>query len=129
MAYFVVAGATCACTMGTAPGQINPTNQPTVRVAGKPVASIADAGGIVNITPCGMCTSLSNPMVASATAAALGVLTPQPCVPTLGGTWTCPSKVRVAGKPILTSDGKIMCSYFGEISIVNPGQATVSLKT
>ena len=125
MAVPVVTGATCMCTMGTAPGQINPTNQPNIRLGGKPVASIADAAPISNVMPCGMCTSLANPLVASATAAALGVLTPQPCIPAPLGIWTCPGTVRVGGKPILTSEGKLMCSYGGTVSITNPGQATV----
>lgn len=125
MAIPVVAGAACMCTMGTSPGQVNPTNQMNIRVGGKPVASIADAAPISNVTPCGMCTSLANPIVASATAAALGVLTPQPCVPAPAGGWICPSSIRVGGKPILTNDGKLICSYGGSISIMNPGQTTV----
>ena len=125
MAIPVVAGAACMCTMGTSPGQVNPTNQMNIRVGGKPVASIADAAPISNVTPCGMCTSLANPIVASATAAALGVLTPQPCVPAPAGGWICPGTIRVGGKPILTSDGKLTCSYGGSISIMNPGQTTV----
>jgi hypothetical protein len=124
MAIPVVSGAACMCTMGTAPGQIIPTNQMTIRVGGKPVASIADAAPMTNITPCGMCTSLANPAVASATAAALGVLTPQPCVPAPAGVWVCPGTIRVGGKPILTTDGKLICSYAGTISITNPGQTT-----
>ena len=109
MGIAVVSGASCVCTMGTAPGQITPTNQPTVRIGGKPAASIADA----------------DPAVAAATAAAMGVLTPQPCVPAPAGGWICPGKVRVGGKPILTSDGKLTCSYGGSISITNPGQVAV----
>ncbi len=121
----VVAGATCLCTMGTSPGQLNPTNQANIRIGGKPAASIADVAPMTNVTPCGMCTSLANPAVASATAAALGVLTPQPCTPVPAGGWVCPGKVRVAGKPVLTNDGKLMCAYGGTISILNPGQMTV----
>jgi len=120
----VVAGATCLCTNGMGTGQIIPTNQMHIRMGGKPVASIADVAPMTNITSCGMCTSMANPAVASATAAAMGVLTPQPCVPSPAGTWNCPGKVRVGGKPVLTSDGKLTCAYGGTISIVNPGQAT-----
>ena len=127
MAVPVVAGATCLCTMGTSPGQINPTNQPNVRVGGKPVASIADTSPMINVGPCGMCTSLLNPTVAAATAAALGVLTPQPCVPSPAGGWICPGTVRVGGKPVLTTDGKLTCAYGGTISIMNPGQMTVKV--
>ena len=123
----VVAGAACLCTMGTAPGQINPTNQMAIRIGGKPAASIADAAPISNVGSCGMCTSLANPAVAAATAAALGVLTPQPCVPSPMGTWVCPGKVRVAGKPVLTSEGKLTCAYGGTISIMNPGQMTTKI--
>lgn len=125
MGFPVVAGAACVCTMGTSPGQINPTNQTAIRVGGKPVASIADAAPLSNVTACGMCTSLMNPAVAAATAAAMGALTPQPCVPAPMGGWACPGAVRVGGKPILTTDGKLTCAYGGTISIMNPGQMTV----
>ena len=54
----VVAGATCVCTMGTTPGQINPTNQMTIRMGGKPVASITDCAPMSNVGSCGMCLSL-----------------------------------------------------------------------
>lgn len=111
--------------MGTTPAQINPTNQMSVHVAGKPVASINDAAPMTNVTSCGMCNSLANPAVAAATAAAMGALTPQPCVPALTGSWVCPGKIRVGGNVLLTSDGTLMCAYGGTISIANPGQTTV----
>ena len=95
-------------------------NSMNIRVGGKPVASIADAAPMTNITPCGMCTSMANPAVAAATAAALGVLTPQPCVPVPAGTWVCPGTIRVGGKPILTSDGKQMVIYKHAISTIIP---------
>lgn len=123
----VAAGASCVCTMGTAPGQINPTNQPVIRFEGKPVASVADAAPMSNIAPCGLCTSMGNPTVQAATAAAMGVLTPQPCTPAPTGGWTCGGKVRVGGKLVLTNDGQLTCSYGGTITIVNPGQTTVQI--
>ena len=64
-------------------------------------------------------------LIVQSVAAALGVLTPQPCTPTPAGTWICPGKVRVGGKPVLTNEGKIMCAFAGSISITNPGQQTV----
>ena len=111
------------CTFGTAPGNVNVTSQMGCLVEGKPVATIQDAQ-IQNITPFGMCTSLANPQVAAATAAALGVLTPQPCMLVAAGTWipTKPS-VLIGGKPCLTSDCKLICANGGgTISIVAPGQ-------
>ena len=127
MAFPVVTGASCLCTMGTAPGQISATNQMGIRVGGRPVASIADCAPMSNVGSCGMCTSLANPAVAAATAAALGVLTPQPCVPAPAGPWICPGKVRVGGKPVLTTDGKLTCAYGGTLSIMDPGQATTKI--
>jgi hypothetical protein len=123
MAQIVVTGATAACTFGTAPGTLNVTSQASCMVEGKPAATIQDAQ-TVNITPFGMCTSLANPQVAAATAAALGVLTPQPCMLVPAGTWI-PTKpgVLIGGKPCLTSDCTLMCGNgAGCISIVSPGQ-------
>lgn len=110
-----------------APSSLMATNQPTITEGNLPAASIMDMVPMTNLMPFGMCTSMSNPTVASATAAALGVLTPMPCVPVPAGPWTCPGKVMVANKPILTSDGKLTCAYGGSISITNPGQTTVKI--
>ena len=125
MGQLITGGAVCTCTFGTAPGNLNVTSQVTCLAEGKPAATIQD-GTTANITPFGMCTTLSNPQVAAATAATMGVLTPQPCLMVTAGTWipTNPG-VLIGGKPCLTSDSKLMCSYGGCISITMPGQMKV----
>ena len=127
MSELVAMEAQCVCTMGQAPAPIKVTSQQVVLTEGKPTATITDCAGMSNVGPFGLCTSLANPAVAAATAAALGVLTPQPCTPVPAGTWipTKP-KILVSGKPVLCSDCKMMCAYAGSISIVNPGQFKVT---
>lgn len=127
MSELVAATGTATCTMGTAPAPVKVTSQTKVLAGGKPAATIQDCQGVANVGPFGMCNSLANPAVASATAAALGVLTPQPCMPVPAGSWipTKP-KVLVGGKPCLTSDCKLMCAYAGSISMTNPGQVKVT---
>ena len=126
MSQLVVMTANCMCSFGTAPAPLKVTSQAMVIAGGKPCATIADVGPMSNVGPFGMCTTLTNPMVASATTAALGVLSPQPCVPVPAGTWlpTKP-KILINNKPCLSSDSKLICSYAGQISISMPGQTTV----
>ncbi|MBQ8946024.1 MAG: DUF4280 domain-containing protein [Lachnospiraceae bacterium] len=126
MSLVVVTGAKLMCTFGTTPATFNATGTPSIMAGGKPVGTITDGAGMVNITSCGMCSSLANPAVAAATAAALGVLTPQPCVPVTTGTWLPNGTMVLAGnKPCLTQESKCICSYGGTISVVTPGQTTV----
>lgn len=126
MSAFVTNGATVMCPLGAAPCSLTVTSQTKVLADGKPVATIADAS-IANISGFNMCSSLANPQVASATAAALGVLTPQPCVFSSAGSWIPEqTKVLAGGKPALTSGAKIMCTTgFQTCTIVNPGQMKV----
>ncbi|MBQ3798146.1 MAG: DUF4280 domain-containing protein [Butyrivibrio sp.] len=127
MSELVTIGGTAVCTMGNAPAPIRVTSQTKVLAGGKPTATIQDCQGGANIGPFGLCMSLANPAVAAATAAALGVLTPQPCMPVPAGCWipTKP-KILVGGKPCLTNDCKMMCAYAGSISITNPAQMKVT---
>lgn len=124
MGQLVVTGGSAMCTFGAAPGTINVTSQTMCLACGRPAATIQDCQP-ANVT-FGMCSSLANPQVAAATAAANGVLTPQPCALVPAGTWI-PTKptVLIGGKSCLTSDCKLMCAYGGSISIVSPGQTTV----
>ena len=127
MSELVAASGTAMCSMGTAPAPIKVTSQTKVMAQGKTAATITDAQGGANIGPFGMCTSMANPAVAAATVAAMGVLTPQPCMPVPAGTWIATKpKVIIGGKPCLTSDCKMMCAYAGSVSITFPGQVKVT---
>ena len=95
----VVATAMLQCSFGMAPSTLTVLPIRRVMVEGRPVAAIADIAPMVNVAPFGMCTSLANPSVASATAAALGVLTPMPCVPALAGPWKPGAATTQVGRP------------------------------
>lgn len=89
------------------------------------MANIMDNKSFVNILPFGMCSSMANPTVAAATAAALGVLTPMPCIPVTIAPWMPGSPtILVGGMPALTAQSKLMCNWGGVIQIVFPGQVT-----
>lgn len=118
----VISTATLQCSFGVAPSalQVLPVNR--VLVEGRPAATIMDMLPIVNIPPFGMCSSLANPTVAAATAAALGVLTPMPCVPAMAGTWVPGApQTLIGGKPALASGSTAMCSWGGVVNITFPG--------
>jgi hypothetical protein len=75
---------------------------------------------VTNIPTFGMCQSMANPTVASATAAAMGVLTPMPCIPVIAAPWTPGGQVKVMNMPALINNAKCMCNWGGQISVVNP---------
>jgi len=121
----VVNTATLTCSFGTTPSNlvVLPTNR--VLCGSQFAANIMDHISMVNIMPFGMCTSLANPAVAAATAAALGVLTPQPCIPATMTPWT-PGAVTdlIANQPALDNVSICMCNWAGVITVANPGQTT-----
>lgn len=123
MGKFVTMGAMLQCNFGMAPSPLTvvgmrPMNQ------NMPMANIMDFAPMVNIKPFGMCQSMSNPQVAAATAAAMGVLTPMPCVPVITAPWNPAAQVKVCQLPALLDNGKCMCAWGGQISITFPGQAS-----
>lgn len=124
----VVDGALLQCSFGVAPSTLGVLPVARTMATSKPAATIMDNVPMLNIRPFGMCTSLSNPTVAAATAAALGVLTPMPCVPVIAGPWVpgCPT-VMIGNKPALTSDCMCNCAFGGVIKINVPGCFTVKL--
>ncbi|HEX8706380.1 MAG TPA: DUF4280 domain-containing protein [Myxococcaceae bacterium] len=122
----VVMGATLQCSFGAAPSSlvVLPTNKV---LGGAPAANIMDNKPMLNVLPFGVCMSLANPMVAAATAAAMGVLTPMPCIPATAAPWApgCP-KALIGNMPSLESNSKLMCNWGGVIQVVNPGQVAVN---
>lgn len=127
MGMLVCGGANIQCTFGAAPSVLNVLPQAKVMNV-MAAATIMDNKPIVNITPFGMCMSMSNPMVAAATAAALGVLTPMPCIPVTTAPWAPGSPtVMIGGSPALNNSSKLMCAYGGVISVNVPGQTTINV--
>jgi hypothetical protein len=117
----VVAGASIMCTFGLAPSALM-VAAPRPIVEGRPVATITDIAPGVNIPPFGMCQSLANPTVAAATAAALGVLTPMPCVPVIPAPWIPMAPQTMAGGiPVLVAGSTCVCAFGGSISLTMPG--------
>ncbi|CBG90124.1 DUF4280 domain-containing protein [Citrobacter rodentium] len=121
----VCQGAMLQCSFGLAPASLMVLPKSRTLVNGVPMANIMDNQPFVNILPFGMCNSMANPSVAAATAAALGVLTPMPCLPMTMAPWVPGSPtVLTGGMPALTAQSKLMCNWGGVIQIVFPGQVT-----
>lgn len=124
MGIHVCMGGMMMCTFGMAPSSIVPTPKP-IMTSNMVAANIMDHKPLVNIPPFGACMSLANPTVAAATAAALGVLTPMPCIPNTPAPWVPGSPtVLVQNFPALNESSKLMCIWAGVISITFPGQVT-----
>lgn len=122
----VINGAPCTCTFGTAPAPLVILPN-CVDGAKQPSATIMDNIPFVNIMPFAMCTSLANPSVAAATAAASGALTPMPCTPVPTAPWAPGvATTTVKNMPALNDSSKLMCSYAGVITISFAGQTTVT---
>lgn len=118
----VVTGAMLQCSFGLAPSTLNVLPIKRVTVEGRPAATMTDIAPMVNIPPFGMCTSLSNPTVAAATSAALGVLTPMPCVPVIPAPWAPPAaKTMIGNTPALVAGAMCTCAWGGVINIGMPG--------
>ncbi|MCC8120321.1 MAG: DUF4280 domain-containing protein [Bacteroidales bacterium] len=122
MSKYVCMGAQLQCSFGMSPGQLMVVDASRPMIENKLQATIMDYAPMVNILTFGMCQSMSNPTVASATAAAMGVLTPMPCVPAVVVPWSPAGKVIVGIFPALLDNAKCNCMWGGQISITNPGQ-------
>ncbi len=125
MPMHVCSGAVLQCSLGLAPSSlvILPVNM--MMTGNMPAANIMDNKSMVNIMPFGACTSIVNPTVASATAAAMGVLTPMPCIPVTPAPWVPGAPTVLLGNmPALDNTCKLMCNWAGVIQVMYPGQVT-----
>ncbi|KKB64574.1 hypothetical protein WM40_03765 [Robbsia andropogonis] len=127
MTFLAIAGAPLQCSFGAAPSVLNVIPIKRV-VAGTPVATVTDNLPFVNVPPFGVCSCPANPVVAAATAAAFGVLTPMPCVPVCGAPWM-PGALRtmIGNTPALDVSSKLMCQWGGIIQVVSASQATITV--
>lgn len=117
----VVDSAQMLCTFGSAPSSLGVLPTARVLVEGRPAATIADAVPFVNIRPFSTCLSLANPMVAAATSAAMGVLTPQPCIPATSAWLPGSPATTLGGRKALTMGSTCRCQWGGVISVTQPG--------
>lgn len=117
----------CLTGFGEAVIELNVLSKNRVVIGGRPMANIADCIPEVNIPPGeGVCTGEFNPEVIALTL----IGDPEPtgaCTPVPIPSWENGNpKVLVGGLPCLTFKSKIMCAFGGEISVMEPGQLTVT---
>ena len=118
MGELVGGGAVLRCSLGMARTVLNlPPGRP---------ATVDEKEPRVHIQGFGACTSFANPSVAAATAAAMGVMTPQPCVPVIPNAWTPSSPVVLVGpQTAIDMTSTCRCQWGGVISIEAAGHVTI----
>lgn len=123
----VVETAICSCTFGIAPCIVNVTSQ-FETFATLTSATIMDFIELVDIPTFTLCESELNPEVIAATAAAMGVLVPMPCIPVIVSPWLPGSDdIIIEAFPALNDESVTMCAWGGVIEIDEPGQFTVEI--
>jgi Domain of unknown function (DUF4280) len=121
----VCTGATLQCSFGTTPATFAASG--TQALAGSPAGVVTDVAA-ANVPPFGLCMSLSNPQVSSATSAASGVLSPQPCLPVLSP-WTPGSaQVTIGEVAALDDSSQCSCTWGGVVTVSAAGQTAASVQ-
>jgi hypothetical protein len=121
--------AICQCSLGTIPSPLKVPAEGGLSILGQPVASTQHHVPLENVLTFGLCNSPQNPLVAAATAAALGVHVPMPCIPATVNPWQATQFKLVFGDgaPALDQSSTLNCMWGGNISIVFPGQIFFTL--
>lgn len=119
MPQFLTTGTLLECSMGAAPTPFVADPLPGAPTeTGLPAATMLQIVPGTNIVPFGMCKSLANPAVASATAAAQGALTPMPCTPVIPAPWAPPSICsKHLGIPMATAQSVCICAFGGLVKV------------
>jgi hypothetical protein len=125
MPSLVCMGATLQCSFGTTPASFAASGGQVS--AGSPAGVVTDVGS-ANVPPFGMCMSLSNPQVASATAAAGGTLSPQPCQPVLSPWSPGSAQVTIGEVSALDDSSQCNCTWGGVVTMSDAGQTAVSVQ-
>ena len=118
MSNVVVEGSSLECPWGEGPKKLAVVPPYEVKADGKQVATVTHIVPMADIPSFGQCKSLSNPLVAAATAAASGVLQPQPCVPVIASPWLpgAPT-VLLNGMPVLNEPSICLCAWAAGLPI------------
>jgi hypothetical protein len=120
MGKLVCTGAALQCSFGAKPSTFSASGQ---KVSAPQAAGVITDTSAQSIPPFGTCMSMSNPQVASATSAAQGVLTPQPCQPVVSAPWTPGSaRVTIGHVAALDSASQCACAWAGKITVSSAGQ-------
>jgi hypothetical protein len=120
----VCSGASLQCSFGTTPSIFAASGLDCS--ASSPAGVVTDVGE-ENVPPFGMCVSMANPEVASASSAA-GSLVPQPCVPVLEP-WTPGSeRVTIGDVSALDDTCQCSCAWGGVVTVSSPGQLSVTVE-
>lgn len=124
MPKLVIHGAKLKCSEGLSPSTLSVL--PSSRADGdeQPAATVMDHQPMMNIAPFGMCKAQANPAVAAATAAAMGALTPMPCVPVVAAPWSPGASIVTIdgdGQKALTDSSRCACAWSGSIEVTDPG--------
>lgn len=128
MPKLVVHGAVLRCTLGAAPSTFAVATPHMVAGDQLAAGNVSDFVPSTNVPPFGLCRAPTNPQVASATSAAGGVLTPQPCVPVLATAWAPGSvSVTVDHQPALHDGCTCSCQWGGVLSVASAGQLDVDV--
>lgn len=122
MSTYVTSGAKLKCSFGNKESALNAADK-EIYINNKNQANIMDFKPNINIFSFGMCSSLANPVVATATALNNGILKKMPCIPLLTAPWIYGKiDVHIQGFPALLDCSKNMCMWGGVITITSHGQ-------
>lgn len=121
----VCTGATLQCSFGTTPATFAASG--TQASATSPAGVVTDVAA-ANVPPFGLCMSISNPQVASATSAAGGTLTPQPCQPVLAPWTPGSSRVTISEVAALDDSSQCNCTWGGVVTVTSAGQTSVTVQ-